>query len=97
MTKERDELPTGFFRALVDHLSDLVIVIDARGGIRFASDAGITGAPRGTLAASDPADQAASFFDLIHPDDRRHRRCHHHRRSDEQLLRLRHDRGGLEY
>ena len=70
MTKERDELPTGFFRALVDHLSDLVIVIDARGGIRFASDAGITGAPRGTLAASDPADQAASFFDLIHPDDR---------------------------
>ena len=71
MTEEHDGLNTEFFRALVDHLSDLVIVIDARGGVRYSSDSGITGAPRRSVAEVGPEAHAASFFDLIHPDDRR--------------------------
>ena len=71
MTEERDELTPEFFRALVDHLSDLVIVIDARGGVRYSSDTGITGASRQSVAETSPDQHAASFFDLIHPDDRR--------------------------
>ena len=71
MTEKRDELTAEFFRALVDHLSDLVIVIDARGGVRYSSDSGITGAPRHVVDATSPDEHAASFFDLIHPDDRR--------------------------
>ncbi|MCB1005090.1 MAG: diguanylate cyclase, partial [Acidimicrobiales bacterium] len=73
MTEQRGELTAEFFRGLVDHLSDLVIVIDGRGGVRYSSDAGIL-APAGTAGAtdrSDPAGTASSFFDLIHPDDRR--------------------------
>lgn len=70
MTEENADLSTEFFRGLVDHLSDLVIVIDARGGIRYTSDTGITAPPRAE-GETDMTAQAASFFDLIHPDDRR--------------------------
>lgn len=71
MTEERAELSAEFFRGLVGHLSDLVIVIDAQGGVRYTSDTGLT-ADRGTGATSaeDAERRAASFFDLIHPEDR---------------------------
>ncbi len=71
MTEEHADLPAAFFRGLVDQLSDLVIVIDARGVVRYTSDTAVTRPPRlgpGEVAMSD---RAASFFDLIHPDDRR--------------------------
>ncbi|HMQ26449.1 MAG TPA: PAS domain S-box protein, partial [Acidimicrobiales bacterium] len=71
MTEERAELSAEFFRGLVGHLSDLVIVIDAQGGVRYTSDTGLTAPDRGTgPTRADDAARAASFFDLIHPEDR---------------------------
>ncbi len=71
MTEEKADLSAEFFRGLVGQLSDLVIVIDARGGVRYTSDTGITGPPRLGPGEVAMEDRAAAFFDLIHPDDRR--------------------------
>ena len=72
MTDDRGtaEPPVDFFRGLVNHLTDLVIVIDATGAVRYTSDVGITGPARLGPGEVAMADEAVAFFDLIHPDDR---------------------------
>ena len=72
MTDDRGtaEPPVDFFRGLVNHLTDLVIVIDATGAVRYTSDVGVTGPARLGPGEVAMADEATAFFDLIHPDDR---------------------------
>jgi diguanylate cyclase (GGDEF)-like protein/PAS domain S-box-containing protein len=65
------------FSALVEHVSDLIAVIDINGTIRYASPAiaRALGHPEGALTDGDlrdlihPEDRPASFIDLAKPDE----------------------------
>src|SRR5690349_18759080 len=55
-----------FFRALVEHLADLVLVIDANGTVSYTNDSSLT---TGDESGADATADAPAFFELIHPDD----------------------------
>ncbi len=59
-------LPTGdFFRALVEHASDMIFVIDSEGGIRYVNSQVVS------VLGYRPAEVASkTFFELVHEEDR---------------------------
>ena len=54
-----------FFRALVEHLVDLVLVIDRNGDVTYTNESDLA-----ATVGSEVAADAPGFFELIHPDDR---------------------------